>query len=73
MSKRRLDKCPSPLRRVSPPADSCSSGYYAPLTRAETIMSRWGDNGLSRRKHNIWSESEDAAEARRPDLIKVSA
>lgn len=51
MSKKRLDKCPGPLRRVRLFTDSCSSGLLrAPLTCAETIMSSRGDNSLNVQK-----------------------
>lgn len=51
VSKKRLDKCPGPLRRVSLFTDSCSSGLLcAPLTCAETIMSSRGDNSLNIQK-----------------------
>lgn len=66
VSKRRLDKCPGPLCRVS--LFTCYSIHVlqwllcAPLTCAEMIMSSRKDNSLNIQKFNIWNEKEDYAE-----------
>lgn len=67
VSKRRLDKCPGPLRRVSLFTCYCIHVHQwllcAPLTCAETIMSSRKDNSLSIQKFNIWSEKEEPQSA----------
>lgn len=65
VSKRRLDKCPGPLRRVSLSTDLCSSGYFVRLLtmRRNDHVKPGGDNSINIQKHNIWSE--------RVNLIRV--
>lgn len=60
VSKRGLDKCPGPLRRVSLFTCYCIHVLQwllcAPLTCAETITSSCKDNSLNIQRFNIWSE-----------------